>query len=116
MARLAELADEDAAAYAAFMADRNDETRARTIEVPLAVAECCDEAAALAEQVRAQLSSAVAATPRRARRSRAPPRASRGAGRGERAVISERRRHDGAHEEQRENELLRLQRAAETRQ
>ena len=30
--RLTELADEDAVAYTAFMADRNDETRARIIE------------------------------------------------------------------------------------
>jgi formiminotetrahydrofolate cyclodeaminase len=59
--RLAGLADEDGAAYAAFMAERSDASRARTIEVPLAVAECCDEAAALGVRVRAQLSSAVAA-------------------------------------------------------
>ena len=60
-ARLAELADEDGAAYAAFMVDRNEASRRRTIEVPLAVAECCDQAAALGARVRAQLSSAVAA-------------------------------------------------------
>lgn len=59
--RLAELADEDGAAYAAFMVDRNEASRRRTIEVPLAVAECCDQAAALGARVRAQLSSAVAA-------------------------------------------------------
>jgi len=60
-ARLAELADEDGAAYAAFMADRGDASRQRTIDVPLAVAECCDEAAALGARIRAQLRSAVAA-------------------------------------------------------
>jgi methenyltetrahydrofolate cyclohydrolase len=59
--RLGELADEDGAAYAAFMADRSDAARQLTIEVPLAVAECCDQAAALGARVRAQLSSAVAA-------------------------------------------------------
>src|SRR5204862_4915511 len=36
--RLVELADEDAVAYTAFMADRNDTTRARIIEVPEAIA------------------------------------------------------------------------------
>jgi formiminotetrahydrofolate cyclodeaminase len=60
-ARLATLADEDGAAYAAFMADRGDASRQRTIEIPLAVAGCCDEAAALGARVRAQLTSAVAA-------------------------------------------------------
>ena len=36
--RLVQLADEDSAAYAAFMADRNDETRARIIAVPQEIA------------------------------------------------------------------------------
>ena len=36
---LAKLADEDAAAYAAFMETRSDEDRNRTIDVPLAIAE-----------------------------------------------------------------------------
>ena len=58
--RLAELADEDVAAYAAFMADRNDETRARIIEVPLEIALRADEVAALAEGVRSRLTSSVA--------------------------------------------------------
>src|SRR5579862_9106155 len=39
-ARLATLADEDGAAYAAFMADRGDASRQRTIEIPLEVAGC----------------------------------------------------------------------------
>jgi formiminotetrahydrofolate cyclodeaminase len=60
-ARLGELADEDGEGYAAFMAERNDATRARTIAVPLDVAECADEVAALGARVQAQLSSAVAA-------------------------------------------------------
>src|SRR5689334_5949863 len=58
-ARLAELADEDAAAYEAFMADRSEANRGRIIAVPLEIAECADEAAALAERVRTQLRTAV---------------------------------------------------------
>jgi formiminotetrahydrofolate cyclodeaminase len=58
--RLAELADEDSAAYAAFMAGRTDETRARIIEVPEEIATCADEVATLAEHVRGQLRSSVA--------------------------------------------------------
>jgi formiminotetrahydrofolate cyclodeaminase len=57
--RLAELADEDAAAYSAFMADRSDANRERIIAVPLEIAECAEEAAELAERVRAQLRTAV---------------------------------------------------------
>src|SRR5947209_12215490 len=53
--RLAELADEDAEAYTAFMADRNAETRARIVAVPEEIAACADEAAELAERVRTQL-------------------------------------------------------------
>ena len=58
--RLVQLADEDGAAYAAFMADRNDETRARIIAVPEEVAAHADDVAELAERVRARLSSSVA--------------------------------------------------------
>ena len=50
-ARLVELADEDAAAYADFMRTRSDEDRSRTIEIPLAVAEAGTELAALAERL-----------------------------------------------------------------
>ena len=57
--RLAELADEDGAAYEAFMAERTDATRARIIEVPEEIAACADEVAALAEHVRAQLKTSV---------------------------------------------------------
>ena len=57
--RLAELADEDSAAYTAFLADKNDETRARIVVVPAEIAACADEIAALAEHVRGQLSSSV---------------------------------------------------------
>jgi formiminotetrahydrofolate cyclodeaminase len=58
--RLVELADEDAVAYTAFMADRNDATRTRIIEVPEEIAARADEVAGLAEHVRGQLTSSVA--------------------------------------------------------
>jgi formiminotetrahydrofolate cyclodeaminase len=58
--RLVELAEEDAAAYTAFMADRNHETRARIIEVPEEIAARADEVAGLAEHVRSRLTSSVA--------------------------------------------------------
>ena len=57
--RLAELADEDAVAYVAFMADRTEANRERIIAVPLEIAECAEETAELAERVRAQLRTAV---------------------------------------------------------
>src|SRR5882672_170326 len=47
--RLVELADEDAVAYTAFMADRNDENRARIIAVPEEIAAHADEVEAIAE-------------------------------------------------------------------
>jgi formiminotetrahydrofolate cyclodeaminase len=53
-ARLLELADEDAAAYADFMRTRSDEDRRRTIDVPLAVAEAAVETAGLAERLAAR--------------------------------------------------------------
>jgi formiminotetrahydrofolate cyclodeaminase len=59
-ARLAELADEDSAAYTAYMAERNNDTRARIIAVPEEIAACADEIAALADQVRGRLRSSVA--------------------------------------------------------
>jgi formiminotetrahydrofolate cyclodeaminase len=58
--QLVELADDDAEAYTAFMAERNDETRARIIQVPQQIALHADEVAELAEHVRAQLTSSVA--------------------------------------------------------
>ncbi|MDX6475044.1 MAG: Formiminotransferase-cyclodeaminase [Gaiellaceae bacterium] len=57
--RLAELADEDSEAYTAFMADRNDETRARIVAVPEEIAACADEVAELAERVRGRLRTSV---------------------------------------------------------
>src|SRR5437588_8168211 len=60
MMRLIQLADEDATAYTAFMADRNDETRARIIEVPEEIAARADEVAEIGEAVHAKLRSSVA--------------------------------------------------------
>src|SRR5512146_3147253 len=57
--RLAELADEDAVAYLAFMAARSAETRARIIAVPEEIAACADQVAELADHVRAQLRTSV---------------------------------------------------------
>jgi formiminotetrahydrofolate cyclodeaminase len=58
--RLAQLADDDAEAYTAFLADRNDANRARIIAVPEEIAACADEVGELAERVRGQLRSSVA--------------------------------------------------------
>jgi formiminotetrahydrofolate cyclodeaminase len=58
--RLVELADEDAEAYTAFMADRNETTRGRIIAVPEEIAVRADEVAELAERVREKLRSSVA--------------------------------------------------------
>jgi formiminotetrahydrofolate cyclodeaminase len=59
--RLAKLADEDAAAYTAFMADRNDATRRRIFEIPEEVAALADEAGELAERQRTRLHESVGA-------------------------------------------------------
>ena len=58
-ARLVELADEDSAAYTAFMGERTAETRARIVAVPEEMAACADELVELAGRVRGQLRSAV---------------------------------------------------------
>ena len=58
--RLVELGDDDADAYTAFMASRDDETRARIVAVPEEIAARADEVAELAEQVLAELRSSVA--------------------------------------------------------
>src|SRR5262245_17576361 len=59
-ARLMALADEDAAAYTDFMAERSDAARARIIEVPREIAACAADVAVLAAAVRTQLTSSVA--------------------------------------------------------
>jgi formiminotetrahydrofolate cyclodeaminase len=58
--RLAQLADADADAYAAFMETRTDEARRRTFEVPQEIASAADEVEKLAERVGRRLTSAVA--------------------------------------------------------
>jgi formiminotetrahydrofolate cyclodeaminase len=56
---LVRLGDEDAAAYEAFMADRNERSRAEIVRVPEEIASRADEVAALALRVAEQLSSSV---------------------------------------------------------
>ena len=58
--RLLALADEDAAAYAAFTADRNDETRKRIVDVPLDLVEAAERVAALAERLERQANRTLA--------------------------------------------------------
>jgi len=57
--RLTELADEDVAAYGAFVAERSDANRARIVAVPEEIASHADEIAELAMHVRGQLRGAV---------------------------------------------------------
>ena len=58
--RLVELADEDGAAYGAFMADRSDRTRRRIVEIPEEIATLADEVVELANSSRARLQTSVA--------------------------------------------------------
>jgi formiminotetrahydrofolate cyclodeaminase len=60
VAELLQLADEDADAYAAFMADRNDTTRAEIVRVPEEIAARADEVVELALRSRGRVSSSVA--------------------------------------------------------
>jgi formiminotetrahydrofolate cyclodeaminase len=62
--RLAALADEDAAAYTAFLAERTDESRAEIVRVPLAIAACADDVAELADGIASRLTTTVAADAR----------------------------------------------------
>ncbi|MBA2476052.1 MAG: cyclodeaminase/cyclohydrolase family protein [Actinobacteria bacterium] len=64
--RLAQLADEDADAYTAFMAERSDANRARIIAVPAEIAARAEEVAALADHVAGQLESSIVADARAA--------------------------------------------------
>lgn len=59
-AELVQLGDADAAAYSAFMANRNDETRAEIVRVPDEIARLADEAVALALRATDKLSASVA--------------------------------------------------------
>jgi formiminotetrahydrofolate cyclodeaminase len=58
--RLTQLADEDAAAYEAFVATRSEGARRRTIEVPEEIALNAGEVERLAGRVGSQLTSSVA--------------------------------------------------------
>ena len=58
-AELVHLGDEDAAAYAAFMADRNESTRAEIVRVPEEIARLADEAVEIAKRATEKLSRAV---------------------------------------------------------
>jgi len=63
---LVELGDADAAAYRAFMANRNEETRAEIVRIPEEIARLADEAVALALRATHQLSPSVAGDARAA--------------------------------------------------
>jgi len=63
---LVELGDADTAAYSAFMAERNDETRAEIVRVPEEIARLADEAVELAERAEARVSKSVAGDARAA--------------------------------------------------
>jgi formiminotetrahydrofolate cyclodeaminase len=57
---LVALGDADAAAYAAFMADRNEETRAEIVRVPEEIARLADEVVTLALRAAGELRTSVA--------------------------------------------------------
>jgi formiminotetrahydrofolate cyclodeaminase len=57
---LVELGDEDAAAYTAYMAERNDATRARIVAVPEAIASHADEVVSIALRAADKVSAEVA--------------------------------------------------------
>jgi formiminotetrahydrofolate cyclodeaminase len=59
-AELVRLGDEDAVAYSAFMADRNEETRAGIVRVPEEIARLADEVVELAERAADKVSTSVA--------------------------------------------------------
>ena len=59
-AELVELGDADAAAYNAFMANRNEETRAEIVRIPEEIARLADEATELALRAAEKLSPSVA--------------------------------------------------------
>jgi formiminotetrahydrofolate cyclodeaminase len=65
-AELVGLGDEDAAAYAAFMVDRNDKTRAETVRVPQEIARRAEAVVELALRSADKLSPSVAGDARAA--------------------------------------------------
>ena len=66
VSELVELGDADTAAYAAFIASRNDETRAEIVRVPEEIARRADEAVELAQRPAERVSAAVAGDARAA--------------------------------------------------
>ena len=65
-AELVRLGDADAVAYAAFMADRNEETRAEIVRIPEEIARLADEVVGLALPAAEKLSTSVAGDARAA--------------------------------------------------
>ena len=65
-AELVRLGHADAAAYAAFMADRNEETRAEIVRIPEEIARLADEVVGLALPAAEKLSTSVAGDARAA--------------------------------------------------
>jgi formiminotetrahydrofolate cyclodeaminase len=65
-AELVELGDADAAAYSAFMANRNEETRAEIVRVPEEIARLAGEAVVIAERAIDKLTPSVAGDARAA--------------------------------------------------
>jgi formiminotetrahydrofolate cyclodeaminase len=63
---LVKLGEYDAEAYTAFMADRNEATRAEIVRVPEEIARLADEVVEIAERAAARLSKAVAGDARAA--------------------------------------------------
>jgi formiminotetrahydrofolate cyclodeaminase len=63
---LVELGDEDAKAYAAFMADRNEQTRAEIVRIPEEIARRADEVVELALRAANGVSTSVAGDARAA--------------------------------------------------
>jgi methenyltetrahydrofolate cyclohydrolase len=57
---LVALGDADAAAYAAFIADRNEETRAEIIRIPEEIARRADEVTQIAQRAAGEVSPSVA--------------------------------------------------------
>jgi formiminotetrahydrofolate cyclodeaminase len=59
-AELVRLGDDDAAAYSAFMANRNEETRAEIVRIPEEIARLADEAIVIALRATDKVSPSVA--------------------------------------------------------
>jgi formiminotetrahydrofolate cyclodeaminase len=66
VSELLALGEADAEAYAAFMADRTEETRAEIVRIPEQIARLADEAVAVADRAAGRVSTAVAGDARAA--------------------------------------------------